>query len=124
MDTRKLALLLPVVALVSACEPQIYCTQEFRMFDAVVQGTVPTQVYTVDATTGDTLRNQHQGGYPSSLYGVGSDLLIQHQGYNTTRSYLFVVERVGQAPCITPFVFASDNCHITKVSGPDTIACP
>jgi hypothetical protein len=125
MDARKLAVLIPAVgAILSSCEPQVYCTQEFRMFDAVVLGPVPTEVYTVDQTTGDTLRDQHNGGYPAALYGVGSDGLIQYQGYNSTRSYLFVVERTGQTPCVTPFVFQADACHISKVSGPDTVVCP
>ena len=125
MDARKLAFLIPAVgAILTSCEPRVYCTQEFRMFDAVVLGPVPTEVYTVDLTTGDTLRNQHVGGYPSAVYGVGSDGLIQNQGYNSTRSYSFVVERAGLAPCVTPFVFQADACHISKVSGPDTVVCP
>jgi len=125
MDARKLTVVIPALgALLLSCEPQVYCTQEFRMFDAVVVGPVPSEVYTVDQTTGDTLRDQHNGGYPAAVYGVGSDGLIQYQGYNSTRSYLFVVERSGQAPCVTPFVFQADACHISKVSGPDTVVCP
>jgi len=110
--------------LATGCEPQVYCTQEFRQFEATVLGVQPTRVYTVDLTTGDTLFNQHNAGYPASKYGVGSDFMMQTQGLNTTRAYSFVVEHAGGVPCIVPFVFQSDECHISKVSGPDTVQCP
>ena len=126
MDRRSIlgATLILGAVFATGCDPNVYCTQEFRQFEVTVVGAQPTRVYTVDLTTGDTLFNQHNAGYPAAKYGVGSDFMMQTQGVNTTRTYSFVVEHAGGTPCVVPFVFQSDECHISKVSGPDTVQCP
>ena len=117
-----LLVLLAGVFLVS-CEPSgVVCTQEFRSVIVFNAGLPLTKTYTLDNTNGDTVAKYDI--WVDDTYVVVSDLEMNRIGTNQTRQFTFYGERNGNIVCQEVYTISTDRCHITKVSGADTLLCP
>jgi hypothetical protein len=120
------SLLLPLTLLLG-CDVPLACTSDFRLLAiALVDGAnaaVPdAALISVVTRTADTLVANPGGNSPHGLYPIADDSdrgKLRFYGdtiHVTVERATTVVE--------TTYVLAPGACHITKLSGPDTLVMP
>ena len=119
---KSLLIVLIAGVLIASCDPSVVCTQEFRAVTVFNAGLPLTKTYTLDNTNGDTLAKYDI--WTAETYVVVSDLEMNRIGTNQTRQFTFYGERNGNIVCQEVYTISTDMCHITKVSGADTLLCP
>lgn len=107
----------------------VLCTADFRTLVVYLRdaGNQPAVMDSVQTTLTDGTRVQGGGnelGMPApGCYGVVSDNWVQ--GHQITATEMrFRAFSGGKIMVDTPFLIGADCCHISKVSGPDTLVVP
>ena len=105
----------------SSCElfdGGVVCTEQFESIVVNVTGDLPDEVYTVQQNTRDTLT------FPQDL-SVGVYVVIDdsyaEELRNSQETFWFHAVRNGSVEIRQEFVVGADECHIFKVTGPDSI---
>ncbi|MCF0075647.1 hypothetical protein LZD49_34565 [Dyadobacter sp. CY261] len=127
MTTRTLALLFAFSFAISlsGCTDEesaggVICTEEFRYALLHVPGVPLADSYTVRLSNSDTIRNLGNSDLRSDNYIVLDDN-YQPKLENQQDTFRFIGKRGGEVVVREDYVFKADRCHITKLSGKDTL---
>lgn len=103
---------------------EVICTQIFASVNLKVtnkdgEPAKLTEHYTVNTKTSDTLTFE-QGGWPEGSYTVVDDNYVSKM-YNSTVEFRFIGMQGNVKVVDEPFTISADCCHISKISGKDTV---
>ena len=126
MRLRLTSALLPLLALTAACQDDgVVCTEEFRMIVPVVVDSTGAPVgdysgRSILRATGDTLHEIHEGSAGPQGFAVADDLDFDklHALGGTVDVTLW--RATGDSATGT-YVIDAKVCHVSLVSGPDTL---
>ena len=100
------------------CPPGIMCTEEFRMITLKVNGNKLDEAFTVDQKSKKTVKVADDMSGDS--YVVLDDTYVKTL-LNGRGNFRFIGKINGKTVVDASFVISADCCHITKVSGPETV---
>jgi|TARA_B110000503_G_scaffold22280_1_gene34307 hypothetical protein len=95
----------------------LICTEQFVTITIQIMGDAPTNYYTLRPKTSDTLKIE---SYFENYYPIVNDNLVSSLERDSTEQLIFVGERTAN-PIREVFEIKSDGCHVTKVSGVDSV---
>lgn len=96
----------------------IICTEEFAMVGVTINGTQPDRTFTLRVKTGDTLNNT--GFQTDQWYPVATDEL-RDALRNKQENFTFIGMKNDTVIYSANYVIGADDCHIYKISGPDSL---
>jgi hypothetical protein len=99
----------------------VNCTEEFRMIGMIVTRDSLTDFYTVRVSVSDTIRFQGNIGYPENNWYPVLDDNYQSKISGSQDTFRFIGETNDTIVVDENFVIKADACHISKVSGADSI---
>ncbi|MCB0697676.1 MAG: hypothetical protein KDC07_09945 [Chitinophagaceae bacterium] len=101
------------------------CTLEFRYIQTSVMykngdTVILDKYYTINTNTGDTIQDNNAGLYPEGSYTVLTDNYTNKM-FNKTYNFRFIGILNNVIVVDEPFAISADCCHISKVSGNQSI---
>lgn len=99
----------------------INCTEEFRLIGVKITGAEPDDFYTIRVETGDTIRFTDDDTYPLVNWYPILDDAYQVILEDKVEQFQFVGEINNVEVLRENYAFGADQCHIYKVSGPQSI---
>jgi hypothetical protein len=105
----------------SSCKDDdtIFCTEEFRTIGVYVEGGPLDDWYTERASNGEVIRPDNSD-FVGTYHVVLDDLYTQTLK-GKTETFHFIGVMQNQEVVRGTFQIGADDCHIFKVSGPDTL---
>ena len=125
------ALLIGTMAIFSSCEKcgdeQEFCTEEFRRINIFIDNStqIPVsfdEVYTLRGTGTQKLLFDQTGNEEGSYVVI--DDSYHPSLKNTEDDFRFIGVKNNQVVVDKTFRIKADNCHVFKVSGPDSVMVP
>jgi hypothetical protein len=98
----------------------VACTMEFRAVTINVQGDTLDHFYTIRVTSGDTIRLNSGNTFGANTYPVLDDS-YQSNIANRTEQFRFVGLKNNAIIVDELFTIKADQCHISYVSGNQTV---
>jgi hypothetical protein len=98
----------------------VACTMEFRTVTINVQGDTLDHFYTIRVTSGDTIRLNSGNTFGANTYPVLDDS-YQSNIANRTEQFRFVGLKNNAIIVDELFTIKADQCHISYVSGNQTV---
>lgn len=122
--TLNFLLILAIIMFVS-CKSEsqnntVTCTMEFRTVTINVQGDTLDHFYTIRVTSGDTIRLNSGNTFGANTYPVLDDS-YQSNIVNRTEQFRFVGLKNNAVLVDELFTIKADQCHISYVSGNQTV---
>lgn len=111
--------------LLSGCQDEqsqqgVICTEEFRSTTLYVPGAPLTESFTVRLSNSDTIRIKGNADFRQGYYVVLDDN-YQAKLENQQDNFRFIGKRGNELVVQEDYVFKADQCHITKVSGKNSL---
>lgn len=119
-------LAISILAALIACSldddrTEVACTEEFRMIGLKITGVELDDFYTLRVETGDTIRFTEGDTYPLVNWYPVLDDSYQPVLEGREEQFGFVGMIDGAQVVAETFVIGSDQCHIYKVSGAQSV---
>lgn len=111
--------------MLSGCQDEqsqqgVICTEEFRSTTLYVPGAPLTESFTVRLSNSDTIRIKGNADFRQGYYVVLDDN-YQAKLENQQDNFRFIGKRGNELVVQEDYVFKADQCHITKVSGKNSL---
>lgn len=112
-----------VQSVTSACDG-VACTMLFAMVNVTITDSVGgnisfDDVYTLRVDNSDTIRSISSPVFEYSYTVIDDNYLSKMR--NTTHNFRFICRKNGKTVVDEPFTLSADCCHISKVSGKESV---